>query len=744
MTNFPDHNINPKSKDKDWIRQYIKAAYEEFTTSNLKIFYNNRQRYKEIKDYVMGKQSVSKYQKTVTGEDGVDSSWANIDWTVRPVADKLRAIAISKLIQKWYNITATPVDALAKDENEKYYAEHKAKIQIREEMMKVNPEMANMPILQKQPGEPEDLEELEMMMNLGVKLKVAMEAEMGIDYVFYKNGFKNLRKSNLESMFDYGVGGYKEWVDENGEVRVRDVDPAHVIVSFCKKADFSDARYIGELTDMAVGDLPFDKDTRKKIAETVNKNSPSERNWAFNTSYDKEKVQVLDMEFFSYDEKVYEQREIAPGNVVTKRTSYDRYSDRKTHIGGQMVNQYIKKPIKTVYTGKWVVGTDYIFDADPSTYQKRSKPNKAETFLSYHLYAYNFHEMRCLSKMETLIPVIDEYHNTIYKVQNFKNKWVPYIINLDLQAMENVALGSGGEAMNPKEILELVFQNFTALGRRMDVSGQMQNYKMVDIETTGMSQEYTVLVNDLARLLQEMRDMIGLNDLTDGSTPGERTLNGVASLANDATNNALYPITYADRCLTESLAKGVILRLVQTVQDRDVEGITRTLGDETVKFIRVTKDISDRVWDIKLEDRPSEQQKEMLLQQLEMKEGQGMITPEDKILLIQTNNLKQFLVILAHRIKRRQKEMQQEQLMMIQENGRGQQESAVVTAEEERKTMTLKADLELRNEMAIKEKEMEMLGMKLEAQNHATETGAATKIVTEEMRSQKQSVEKTS
>lgn len=742
MTTFPDHSINPKNKDEKWGLQYIKAAYEEFTTSKSPIFYNNRRRYEEIKKYVIGQQPIDKYKKALLGDESADSSWANIDWTPRPVAEKLRSIAISKLEQKGYNLLASPVDLLAKDETEQYYAEQKAKLKIREEAMKVNPELAQSPVLERQPGEPEDMEELEMMMDLGVKLKVAMEAEMGIDYTFYKNKYKIRRRSNIEYLFDFGASGYKDWVDENGETKFRVIDPASLIVSFCRLPDFSDARYIGELIDVAVGDLPFDAETRKKIAESCNRNTPAERMHTFNTSYDKEKVQVLDMEFYTYDERVYEQREDANGNLVTRRTSFDRYRNTKTKIAGKMEPQYLKKPIKMVYRGKWIVGTDYIYEYGPAPYQKRMLPNKAEAHMSYHLFAYNFHNMTCLSKMESLIPVIDEYHNTIFKVQNFKNKWVPYIINLDLQAMENVALGASGEAMSPTEILELVFQNFTALGRRMDVSGNLQNYKMVDVEPTGMAQEYNVLVGDIARLLGEMRDMVGLNDLTDGSTPGERTLNGVAAMAADSTNNALHPITFADKCLGESLAKGVIMRLMLTVQNRDVEGYTRTMGDETVKFVRVTKNIADRIWDIKLEDRPTDQQKEMLIQQLNIKESQGLITPEDMLLLMETTNLKQARALLAYRIKRRIKEKQEEAMLLSQENGRVQQESALAAEKAKQETLQLEYALKKDLELAKMEKEKELLLLKLQGQVQVSDTAAQTKIITEEMKAQNQSVQK--
>lgn len=734
--NFPSHDINPANKGQEWHLEYAKAAMDEYEHSGIKIGYNQRNKYKEIVDYVLGQQSTDKYKKNASIDGENDPSWITTDWSVRPVMAKLRDIWLSKLTQKGFNITATPIDILAKDETEKYYAEAKAKIMMRQAAMQVSPELAAAPAFIREPGEPEDLEELEMMMDIGVKLKVAMEAEMGVDYVFHKNNFKSLRRINLENWGDYGIGGYKEWVNENGDVCSRDIDPLGWMCSWCNRPDFKDGKYWGEVIEVPVGELPFDKDTRRKIAESVNNATGTwDRTGKYGDAWDKERVPVLDLEFITYNDRMYERRQNAAGNVITRRARWEKkFSESKTIINGKEESKYFNKPIQSLQKVKWVIGTDYVYDFGPATYQKREKPNKAITYSSYHAYAVNMKRMRTTSMVERLIPVIDEYHNTVYKIENFKAKWIPYVINIDLQAMETVALGKAGGNMTEKEILELVFENFVAMGRRMDVSGNLQNYKMVDIETTGMHQEYTVLAGDLARLLNEMRDMVGLNDLTDGSTPGERTLNYVASLGNEATNNALYPITWADRCTTESLAKGVLLRLVQTVQQKEVEGVTRTLGDETVKFIRVTKDIADRIWDVKIEDRPTDAQKEMLLQQLNIKDSQGLIGPEDVILITETYNLKQARVLLAHKVNRRRKEMEAAKQQEMLTNGQVQQQSAIVAEEEKRKTLAFEYELKTGFMEREKEKEKELLAMKLAGAKEVSDTSSNTKLITESMK----------
>ena len=71
---FPSHLIDTDKKDKNWIAQYIKAAWRDFGTYYPNQLYNGRENYHEIKLYMLGKQSVSRYKKLVN-----PSSTANED-----------------------------------------------------------------------------------------------------------------------------------------------------------------------------------------------------------------------------------------------------------------------------------------------------------------------------------------------------------------------------------------------------------------------------------------------------------------------------------------------------------------------------------------------------------------------------------------------------------------------------------------------------------------------------------------
>ncbi len=698
---YPKHDIDPKLKNSKWILQYVKAAWND-SESHIPegIWYRGRDRYDEIDSYVLGKQSIDKYKKQFSNDDDADTTWTKIDWSVRPVVSKFRDIAIAKVLQRELNIMCTPIDPMAKDDADKYFADIRTKILMRQALKQANPELAESAELAPAPGEPEDLEELEMQMNFGFKHNMAIEAEQGIQLVMYQNKANERRKRLVECLFDYGVGGYKECI-EDGKVKYREVNPKHVITNYSHFGDFSDLRHVGEVVFMTLEDLSkyYEEKDLDRMASTYQGQYGNPRYINLNgtrTGWDKFKIPVLDFEFYSWNTKVRNRFVNSAGNLSFKNSSFENRSKQDVvEINGETIPKYVSRTIKVVYKCKWVIGTDFIFEDGLATYMKRTNQNPGDTSLSYHLYAYNFKDMRAQGVMEKLIPIIDEYHLTIYKIQNFKVRYQPYIMKLDLDALENVSLAKGGTPMSPKDLLKMALQTNIMAMRHADLSGANVNYKPIEIFPTGMAEEFGVLVNDLERLKNEIREISGLNEATDASTINPKTLNGAATLMNESTNNALYPIIQADKNLTERLAKALIERLCILVKMGKVEGVVHALGMNTVKFISVSPDLPLHDYGIMVEFVPNDQERQILMEKLNIKDAQGLIEPEDFVLIQNTRNTKQAAQILAYKVKKRREAMQMESLQLQQANTESQVQSAQAVEQSKQQTLQMEYALKM-------------------------------------------------
>lgn len=726
---FPKHNINPELKDGKWLLQAAKAAWGDCIGQS--IFYHAKELYMELRSYAAGKQTVDRYKPMMNVDKAADTSMWNISWDTRPVISKYMDIIISIMMNVGRKAIATPIDALAKDKADQYFAEVKAKIMMRDALMSIDPKLAESPYLKPEPGEPQDLEELEMQMKFGFKFNMAMEAEQGIELVQYQNNLPVKRQQVCKDLVHLGVGGYKDWLDENGNACFRDCDPAAVIMSYCRKADFSDKLYVGEVIEPSIAELSqyFNDDQLKQI-ESASANGGIFTDRAYSVKNEKLKAKVLDIEILTWNDIVYSRDKNSEGNEVYKKRPYDNIVNparvvEKSNIYDEQIGdfkpKYFSKKVECWLKIKWIVGTDLYYDYGKVQNQKRPKNNLSKSESSYHFQAVNFYNMTAQGMVERLKSIVDEYQLTIYKIQDFKNKWLPYLIEIDLDALEATAMGKSGVAWTPEKILDLAFQTRALVVRKKDISGINVNYKAVDIHQTGMAAELAPLMNDLARLLQEMNDVTGLNPVTDGTGSGERKLKATAMLDTQATNNALSPLMFAEKMLFESLSKGCIARLIQAVKSGNVEGVMTALGGNTVKFIQVSPDIGLYSWGIKIQDIPTDDDINLIMQQMGVGQQKDLFRPQDIFIIKSLDNLKQMEQMIGFLYEKRVKEQREFEERKIQMANEGNQQTVLVSEQSKQQTLQLEYGLKAQLEQLVWQKEKDLLITKMEYEARNTD-----------------------
>jgi hypothetical protein len=745
--NFPSHLISPADKGKDWIMQYCKAAWDSFETDNPRnIFYHARYRYEVIKSYALGNQSISKYRPLLGVDEESKEDWLAIDWSVIPIVPKFRRIALGKLNKIGYNITATPIDALANDEVEDYFAGVKAKLLMREQAMKVDPSLLEDPILQLEQGEAKDIEELEIQMNYTFKHNMAIEAEQAITLVLEQNQVEKLREQIKEDIFDYGVGGYKEYIDSNGAIKIRNINPRNIIINQCKNKDFSDAQYVGEVIEMTIADLKqmagnqFTEEEYEDIARNVIGRWGNPKEWptslsVYNKGYDKFRLRLLDMEFFSVNEMVFEQRIDRRGNKIYARARYEDRNKRK--------DKFERVAYKVVYKGKWILGTNYIFDYGLATNMKRAKSSLMDTTMSYHIYAPEFWDMRAYGIMEQLIPIADAIQIAWYRLQNAINQARPKGIMIELGALEDIPLGAGGKKMTPMKVIDLYNKTGTLVYRKADQQGRMTNYKPIEELENGLGRDVMTYYQIIQNHIQMLRDITGMNEMTDGSTPDPRTLTTVAKLAYEGTNNALAHIIGGEKKLLESLSNAIVLRIQDVAEVGGVKGYVRSLGSNTMKFFQTSPNLALYEFGIFIEDKPTDDQRAMLLQQVQAGQAGGMLDIEDAIVIQNTDNLKVAQQILAYKIKKRREQAQQDAMQQQQMNGQIQMQSA--QAAEQAKQQTLQLEAQVKSQLIQVEKEMDakLLEMKYQYELMLEELRQTGKIKSKKIENRgKKSVQK--
>jgi hypothetical protein len=715
--NFPDENIDPKRKtEKPFLLQYCRAAYSAYGDTPFgSIGWRSRDKYEWVKTYARGSQTIDRYKKVLTPDQDPTNNTLVVDWSVLPIIPKFRRIALGLLEKQNWDVQIDPIDPLAQTELEQKITLMKMKATMRDAQKEVMGDKVAMPTdIMPGEGEPEDIDGIKIY-EIGLRHKTAMEAEQAVELTFSQNDYESQRRQTLQDLFDYGVSAYKDYRDGD-LVGFRRVDPRRLILSYCTYPDFRDLRYAGEILEVPVaqviqmsnGELTKeDIDMIYKFASTNQWRPSTPVGNAYYGSYsdfwNRGKVQVLDLEIISADELVREERVDRRGNTIFGRASYDDYNNKK--------DKYKRKQVQGVYRCKWIVGTDIIFDYGKQYDIKRDPINMARAKSSYHINACDFFDMKTFSRMEAIIPYADAIQLAYYRLQHELNTSVPKGFNINLAALEEVSLSGGGQTMKPSDIIDLYLQRGVLVSRSTTFDGRPNPPAITELQggTGGAIAEYWNLIN---QNLDMIRQTLGLNELTDGSTPNPKLLTTVAQLAASGTNNALSDIVYSDKQITQSLSEAIIIRVQDIVRTTDGVAIADSLGKGTVELLKVSPDITRYTFGISIVDKPTAEEKAKLDELIKVALQQGQLDISDVIRLNNIPNIKQAELFLAYKVRKNMERKQQEALQMQQQNGQIQQQSAMAAEQAKQQTAQMQAQIDIQLVQAKAEMEAKLIELR--------------------------------
>jgi hypothetical protein len=718
---YPSHTIDPRKKGYDWCLEYVRAAYKDsrgwmpwgaLNVGNLKMA--------EIKMYALGQQPVDKYKKQLSIGDPQNESWRAIDWTPLGLMCKFREIAISKINQKKFDIQAQAIDDISRSEEDGYFNQMKVKLLMREQAAQGGLDPDSIPTLALQPGEPEDMEQLAMEKQYGYKHVMSIEAEDAINLIHQQNNLDEHRETTDENLVDFGIGAYTPWIDENGMVKYRAINPEYLGLSYFEKKDGSDLVHWFEVVPTYVGDLaPYyskeqlDDICSKAISKNGNPSTFLPVIGYYNQAWNRFKVFVCKIKFLSWNETVYKEEIDSRGNTRFGKSAYEnkqflsvnKLGDLEGDYGeatiptedrGEATPKYMNDVMKVVYKASWIIDTDYMHDFGLQENQNRKLSSWWETDLDIYIYAPNFYKMQFAGITERLIKLEDRACELYYNLQNLSNKLIPYLINIDMNAVEGAFnFGKGGGKGKPSEVIDFIFSNFIVPYRAKDIHSRNPNYKPVTIEASGQLVAFETLYNQLLGVIDLMRQVSGLNEATDGSTINPKNLNSTNYSMVESTNNALYLMSRADKNLLLRLSDGIIQKVQIAVKLGKVEGYAKALGSNTVQFFSINPDIALRELGIFIEDAPTDEERQMLLNDASIKESQGLITIGDKIRIMSARNFKKEAMILDYKIQKRKEEQQQFALQQTQAQAEANGQVAQITEQMKQQTIgvQLQADL---------------------------------------------------
>jgi hypothetical protein len=304
---------------------------------------------------------------------------------------------------------------------------------------------------------------------------------------------------------------------------------------------------------------------------------------------------------------------------------------------------------------------------------------------------------------------------------------------IEMGALEDIPLGSGGKKLTPMKVLDLYNKTGTLVYRKLDAQGRATNYKPIEELENGLGRDAMNYWQLIQNHIQMLRDITGMNEMTDGSTPDPRTLTTVAKLAYEGTNNSLYSIVSGEKKLLESLSNDIVLRLQDVAESGEVKGYVRALGGTTMQFFKMSPNVALYEFGIFLEDKPTDDQRAMLMQQVQASQMNGILDIEDAIIIQNTDNLKVAQQLLAYKIRKRRDQEEEKAMRMQQMNAQVQQESSMVAEQSKQQTLQVEGQVKAQLIQLEKELDAKMLEMKYQYELMLEEMRQTGKVTTKEV-----------
>jgi hypothetical protein len=653
-----------------------------------------QQRFHNLRLYARGEQPVQKYKDELSING--DLSYLNLDWKPVPIIPKFVDIVVNGMSERMFSVRAYSQDQFGVSKRTEYMES-----MIRDMEAKVyNDQAAQMFNIDLYENKKEDLpdtqEELDLHMQLSYKQGVEIAEEQAINVLLDGNKYDLTRRRLLYDLTVLGIGCVKTNFNWSDGVTVEYVDPANIVYSHTDSPYFDDIYYVGEVKTIPINELAreFDNLTETDLEDIYSNNS--KRHIGRHTQYaDKNKVQVLYFNFRTHTNDVYKIKETGSGGYKAIEKP-DTFNPPKDKEGGY---SRLQRSVECIFEGAMIVGSDKLLKWEKAENMMRSKSDFNKVKMNYSIVAPRMYEGRIESLVSRITGFADTIQLTHLKLQQVMSRMVPDGVYLDADGLAEVDLGNG-TSYNPQEALNMFFQTGSVIGRSLTGDGDNNPGKIpIQQISNGAGQnKIGSLISTYNYYLQMIRDVTGLNEARDGSSPDPNSLVGVQKLAAANSNVATRHILLSSMFLTSEVADALSLRISDILEySPTADAFVQAIGAHNVATLKEMSELHLYDFGIFLELEPDEEEKQLLENNIQTAIAQQLIDLDDAIDIREVRNLKlanQLLKIKRKKKQERDQKLQQENIQaQSQANIQAQQASA--ESEMQKNQSKAQADLQL-------------------------------------------------
>tara|TARA_R110002050_G_scaffold171585_1_gene303663 strand:- start:1079 stop:3511 length:2433 start_codon:yes stop_codon:yes gene_type:complete len=703
---FPSQVVSDQEKmSSDYGLQVGRAITNEWFDGNSGVtrFRSNQNTFHSLRLYARGEQPIQKYKDEMSING--DLSYLNLDWKPVPILSKFVDIVVNGIADRSFDISAYSQDPYGVAKRTSYLESILRDLQT-EELNNFAQENFGISLYENKPDRlPESEEELDLHMQLSYKQGIEIAEEQAINTMLEGNRYDLTKKRIYEDLTILGIGAVKNNFTEAEGVTVEYVDPAYMVYSYTEDPYFSDIYYVGEVKFVPINELKkqFPRLTQDQLEQIQQQGTQNRGVWdanlgnQYNNNRDSNVIQVLYFNYKTYMNEVYKVKETATGatKVIVRDDQYDPPIEAYEAEYGKM-----SRSLEVLYEGVLILGTNLLLKWEMAPNMMRPKSDITKVKMNYSITAPRMYQGKIESIVSRCTGFADMIQLTHLKLQQVLQRMIPDGVYLDADGINEVDLGNGTN-YNPQEALNMFFQTGSVIGRSFTQDGDMNPGKVPiqEIQTGSGGQKMATLIQTYNYYLQMIRDVTGLNEARDGSTPDSRALVGIQKMAAANSNTATRHILDAGLFLTKETAECLSLRISDILEYHPAkEAFIQKIGGFNVATLKEMENLHMHDFGIYLDLTPDDEQKAMLENNVQTALQAGLIDLSDAIDIREVKNIKLANQLLKVRQKKRQERLQAEQQANIQAqaqaNAQAQQVAAQAEVQKDQALFQTKAQLE--------------------------------------------------
>lgn len=709
---FPSDMLPMKKKDKAWHLQYSKAFQGQHQRVIDSVTFT---KWKKLSE---GKQEEAFYKNILgsrkrAGKESV--AWRNLDYTILPIMPKFVKIIKNKILEqpKDFNIRAIDpwsVDQVRQRKNQ--IVSH----MLTEELNKTLQELGIAVQSPFEPGEatPSNVNEIDLYLDAYPKNQYVSRLYDELDLCFAANKWKTIEREIIESLVKVGVFGTWCYLDPKGYIRIKPMKVERVITNPVEKNDFSDMTRIGEYIPMSINEIrklankEIDKGeiTEKDLAAIATKSSgisysPMSRDMLYNSArllgtysqaYDHQKVMVLRWQAKSTDSLAYVISEEDGKITIDPRDNpywldasglSDKQYEEDQKAKGLNKSVY-RLELENIYEACWIVGTEHVFAYGLKSNIQRNANSMAEAEFDAKIYTLDFDSIA-----RQLEPVLHSAQLNWLQFQHHTAMSIPDGAAINKRALTEIQIGGkGGVTLDALDLVDQYVQTGTFVYTDMTKDGRQIPMPFTQIKG-GTNEKAMHHFNMVLQNIEMAKIILGLNDVTDASSPNPYLGKGVSQLAVQSSNTALGDFFYGYNYIYEETARSVA-RLVPDSKMRKPAGNITAMGMQSQKYWEANSDANYIDFSITVDVGWDQEKRDFMKQAVQesLKISGGVLLPQDGYVVVTEKNPEKAYLLLESKTKQRTREIQEFELQKIKENAQQQQQSNI--ASEQMKQQTLK------------------------------------------------------